>query len=527
MTKKTNILIITTDQQRWDTMGAYGNNIIKTPNLDKLAQGGAVFENAITPCPMCLPARTSLISGFSASKIGALDNAYPKNIDNKDTLPVMLSNLGYQSQAIGKMHFSNKPHGEYYGMDNMLLSEEMRGVRFSEKTSDIVYDEYDKYLIDKSMWGWEKPPEIGYNEIKPLINYLPKENHITQWCGDKTIDWLKNDRAKDKPFFLWSSFVKPHVPYDCPQHLVGLYNEEEMLEPWVSDKDGTHKNPHFAQYRKVKEFDLYSDTAMKRARAHYYANITFIDEQIGAIVQTLKDEGLYDKTLIIFTSDHGDLMGDHGLWYKGFGYEGSIHIPMIMHLPGVIKAGTRCSEITSLLDIFPTVSATVGIDLDNNRPGNNLFDLINDDNKKSCDFGVSEIFMPPNYMLHVRTKEWKYLFYQNGGYEELYNLKDDPHELTDLAENKKYSHIKKELADAAVEWILKYGNPEYSLDNNNNLRVEPYSDYTEQQYRPYSRMPWDYRPPAVNLPTNEQGWFWNKSRKDWSYLVELARHNKE
>ncbi|HEY8420162.1 MAG TPA: sulfatase-like hydrolase/transferase [Thermoclostridium sp.] len=524
MSNKTNILIITTDQQRWDTMKAYGNNIIKTPNLDRLAEGGAVFENAITPCPMCMPARTCLMTGFSASKLGVLDNYYPENIDNRDTLAVKLSNIGYRTQAIGKMHFSNKPYTESYGMDNMILSEEMRGVRFAQKLSDIVYDDYDKFLIERGMWGWEKPTEIGYNEIKPLINYLPREYHITQWCGDETVEWLKNKRPKDRPFFLWSSFVKPHVPYDCPEHLTDLYKEEDMPEPWVSDKDGTHKNPYFAQYRKVKEFDLYSDTAARRARAYYYSNITFIDEQIGRIIDTLKEEGIYENTLIVFTSDHGDLMGDHRLWYKSFGYEGSIHIPLVLHHPKRIKPGTRCSEIASLIDILPTVSSAVGINIDNGRPGNNLFDLISGD--KSCDFGVSEIFTAPDYMIHVRTKEWKYLFYQNGGFEELYNLKEDPHEMVDLADDKAYACIKKELHDAAVEWILKYGNPEYSLDKNRKLRAVPFHNYTEQQYKPFSRMPWDYRIPPLKLSSDKRGWFWNQERKDWSYMVELARCNK-
>jgi len=519
----TNILIITTDQQRWDTLRAYGNKIIKTPNLDMLAQGGAVFENAITPCPMCMPARTCLITGYSASKLGVLDNYYPENNDNRDTLAVKLSGKGYSSQAIGKMHFSNKPYAESYGMDDMILSEEMRGVRFAGKTEDIVYDDYDRFLIKHGMWGWEKPTEIGYNEIKPLINYLPKEYHITQWCGDETVNWLKNKRPKGRPFFLWCSFVKPHVPYDCPVHLQDLYDEESMPEPWVSDRDGTHKNPCFAQYRKMKEFELYSDLAAKRARAYYYANITFIDEQVGRIINTLKEEGLYDNTLIIFTSDHGDLMGDHGLWYKTFGYEGSIHIPLILHHPGLIKPGTRCSEIATLLDILPTIASVTGIVTDNNRPGNNLFDLISE--KKSCDFAVSEIFTPPNYMLHVRTKEWKYLFYQNGGYEELYNLKDDPHELVDLSEDKAYAGIKKDLHYAAAEWILKHGNPGYALDDRKNLRAMPFRNYTEQQYRPFSRMPWDYRIPPLALPREKRGWFWNEKRRDWSYMVELAKND--
>ena len=521
MINKPNILIITTDQQRWDTMEAYGNSVIKTPNLNMLAQGGAVFENAITPCPMCMPARTCLMTGYSASKLGVLDNYYPENIDNRDTLAAKLSEAGYRTQAVGKMHFSNKPYDESYGMGNMILSEEMRGVRFAEIIQDIIFDDYDRFLIKQGMWGWEKPTEIGYNEIKPLINYLPKEYHITQWCGDETVNWLKNTLGR-QTFLPLVFLCKTSCPIRLSSTSTGSYSEESMPEPWISDRDGTAKTL-FAQYRKMKEFDLYSDLAAKRARAYYYANITFIDEQIGRIIDTLKEEGLYENTLIIFTSDHGDLMGDHGLWYKTFGYEGSIRIPLILHHPGMIKPETRCKEIATLMDIMPTVASLTGINIGSNRPGDNLFDLIS--GTKSCDFAVSEIFTPPNYMIHVRTKEWKYLFYQNGGYEELYNLKEDPHELVDLADENAYAGIKKDLYYAAIEWVLKYGNPGYALDENKKLRALPFHSYTEQQYRPFSRMPWDYRIPPLALPMEKRGWFWNQKRKDWSYFVELSKND--
>lgn len=523
MKRPPNVLLIFTDQQRWDTLAAYGNKVIRTPNLDQIAREGAVFENAITPCPICMPARACTVSGYTAGKIGILDNYYPQNIDPRDTLATQLSRAGYYTQAIGKMHFSNRPYEETYGMNGMILSEETRGVRFSESVDDIQYDDYDRFLIENKMWGWDKPPEIGYNEIKPLINHLPKEFHVTQWCGDLTVDWLKRKRPKDKPFFLWTSFVKPHVPYDCPEHLQELYSEEEMPQPWVSGKDGTSKNPYFHQYRETKEFNLYSETASRRARAYYYANITFIDEQVGRILNTLREEGLAENTLVIFTSDHGDLMGDHGLWYKSFGYEGSIHVPLLMWWPGIIAPGTRCAEITSLLDLFPTIAGCAGIESCGERPGNNLIEYISGNSQKTCDLGISEIFSPPNYMLHIRTKEWKYLFYQNGGFAELYNLKNDPHELVDLADDFKYRKIKEELIDAAVEWLIKYGNPDYALDKNRKLRVEPFRNISEIQYRPFSRMPWEYRIPPATLPAGRRGWFWENTGGDWSTLVELVR----
>ncbi len=518
MLRSPNILLIFTDQQRWDTLSAYGNQVIQTPNLDKLAKEGAVFENAITPCPICLAARASTISGLMASKIGTLTNDHPTHIDNRDTLSAKLSETGYHSQAIGKMHFSNRVYNETYGMDHMILSEETRGIRFADSIDDLIFDDYDRFLIENKMWGWDKPTEIGYNEIKPIINHLPKKYHVTQWCGDTTINWIKNERPKDKPFFLWTSFVKPHVPYDCPEHLQELYDYRDMPEPWVSNLDGTDRNPYIRRYKEQMEFDLYSETAAKRAKASYYANISFIDEQIGRMMKTLDEEGLTENTLVIFTSDHGDLMGDHGLWYKSFGYEGSMHIPMILRWPGRIAPETRCSEITSLVDIFPTVASCAGIVRQDQRPGTDLMEYIAGD--RHCDFGVSEMFTPPNYMLHVRTKEWKYLFYQNGGYEQLYNLKEDPHELNDLAHDANYKKMKEEIKTAALEWIIKYGNVEYALDNRGDLRKELYCYREGQKYKPFSRMPWDYRIPPSILSSNEQGWFWKCAGNDWSSIIK-------
>ncbi len=149
--EKPNLILIFTDQQRWDTLQAYGNPIMQTPKLDRMAEEGAVFENAITPCPICMPARACTMTGYTASKIGCLNNEMPKNVDTSDTMAGYLKQAGYYTQAIGKMHFSNNPYQENYGMDNMILSEETRGVRFAKESTDVVFDDYDKFLMDNNL----------------------------------------------------------------------------------------------------------------------------------------------------------------------------------------------------------------------------------------------------------------------------------------------------------------------------------------------------------------------------------------
>ena len=507
-----NIVIITTDQQRFDTLKAMGNTIIQTPNLDRLAKEGVVFETAVTPSPLCMPARACLVTGHSAGYLGILENEVPKEGYQSDAIPSQLHQKGYWTQAIGKMHFSNVPYAQTYGMDNMILSEETRGVRLAKTSGEICLDDYDRFLHENKMWGWDKPLEIGYNEIKPLMNPLPKEYHVTQWCGDQTVQWIKKERPKDKPFFLWTSFVKPHVPYDCPAHLLGMYDTATLPEPWATGLEESNPNPYFSSYRKGKEFGIYSQEAKKQALANYYANITFIDEQIGRILDALDEENLSQDTLVLFTSDHGDMMGDHGLWYKSFGYEGSLRIPFIMRWPGHIQPDSRCNEIVSLLDVYPTVLAAAGIEAKGtDREGNNVFELL--DGSQSCDFAFSEVMNAPYYMAHVRTKEWKYLFYQNGGFEELYHLTEDPHELVDVSKEPQFAKIKMKLKGQAEEYILSQGDKAKVLDEQNTFRVLPYRDGKESLERPFSRMPWDSRIPRVM--TQSESLFWKDGNWDW------------
>jgi arylsulfatase len=513
---KPNILLIFTDQQRYDALGVMGNNKIMTPNLDKLAKEGVLFRNAMTPCPLCAPARTCTMTGLSASALGCLENNYPKRVDNRDTISGHLSANGYWCEAIGKMHFSNIPYAESYGMDHMVLSEETRGVRCAHTQEEVVFDDYDRYLIDRGLWGWDKPTEIGYNEIKPCINYLDKEDNVTEWCSRDVCSWLKNRKPDDKPFFLWASFVKPHVPYDLPKHMVGMYDSESMDAPWVSENDGTNEYKFFSEYAHVKEFDLYSQKAGRMSKANYYANITFIDEQIGLILQTLKEQGLEENTVVIFSSDHGDMLGDHGLWYKLYGFEGSMHVPMIMKWPKHITPGTVCDEVVSLLDLYPTILHLAGIHLKDKRAGHDLFEYLHG---RDGDFAFSEALYPPYYVFHVRTKKYKLLYYLDGGYCQLFDLEQDPHELMNLAHDSAYDSIKKELFQKAIAYLQTYGSGEYCLDASNHLMKGMYQCPKESISKPFSRMPWDSRIPSSSLPVEQKGLFW-KQRDDWSIFFE-------
>lgn len=504
--------MIFTDQQRFDALGAAGNPLVKTPNLDRLAKEGCMYTNCMTPSPLCQPARAVVTSGIAASRLGCLENNDPKCIDRENALPALLHKAGYYAMAVGKMHFSNKPYEEDYGMDRMILSEETRGVRFTKDPEDVVFDDYDRFLMGNHFWGWDKPTEIGYNEIKPLLNPLPSQYHVTRWCGDESIGFIESRKDNPQPFFLWASFVKPHVPYDCPRHLEGLYDPETMPEPWTSSEDGTTGNPLLSDYRKANEFDLYSRHARDLSLSYYFANITFVDEQIGRILEALDRSGKADNTLILFSSDHGDLMGDHGLFYKCFGFEGSMHVPLIMKWPSHIAKGSVRNDVVSLFDIYPTLLSVAGIPIpSDDMPGRNILQCTHQE-----DFAFSEVLYPPKYLCHVRTKEWKYLFYQNGGTEALYHILDDPKELKDLSKDPGYQDRLEYLRGQAENWIRRYGNREGILDDAGHFITHPFVP-EKPSVSPFSRMPWDYRvPPCLVERPKLKKTFWKGLSEDWS-----------
>lgn len=227
--------------------------------------------------------------------------------------------------------------------------------------------------------------------------------------------------------------------------------------------------------------------------ASYYANITFIDEQIGRILSVLEETGRADNTFIIFTSDYGDMMGDHGLFFKKYGFEGSMHVPLIMKWPGHIPANTKRKEVVSLLDVYPTVLEAAGMDYDSaERPGKSILGDISDDR-----FVISEIINPPSYLCHVRFVRWKYMFWQNGGFEALFDIENDPRELKDLSRKEEYAGVLSMLRGKAEKWIAEYGNQEGILDESGHLISYPFKAHEIPQASPYSRMPWDYRIPPV------------------------------
>ena len=343
MNKKPNILFLFTDQQRFDTIHALGNERIITPALDEIANSAVVFDCCYTPAPVCVPARFSLFPGKYPAHTGCCNNN-ASYIYNGEGIYAEFTRSGYQTCCVGKMH-----HPDLYG--SMGFQQ-----RHTQEEMQDPDDDYTKFMLNSPY-----KDVFDYNGLRcemyyvPQISQLPAEDHPTQWVGDNSVDFLKNCDA-DQPFFLMSSFIHPHPPFAPPAPWNKMYRTVSD-DPYMPEKPEDFKS--FMSDRFVTDSIGVSRQDLSLLRNYYYACVSFVDYQISRMLQVLKDRGLYDNTIIVFSSDHGEMLGDFGTMGKRSMLEGAAHIPLMMKIPG--QAHAHRSEVCSLVDIAPTLFNRAGI----------------------------------------------------------------------------------------------------------------------------------------------------------------------
>ncbi len=360
MSEPKRILFLMTDQQRWDTIHALGCENAITPNLDRLAAEAAVFENCYTPAPVCAPARLSLYSGLYPAGHGSCNNS-PDIVYTGDGLYGMLTAGGFDTCAVGKMHYIRDRYA-LHGFQRRITQEEL---------PDPVNDDYTRFLMNT-----EYRDVIDYNGQRsemyyiPQLSQLPQRVHPTQWIGDRTVDVLKElDPAK--PAFIFSSFIHPHPPFAPPVPWNKLHRRE-MDPPFVPENSRdlmTYHNYHQNTYKGLSAgADYHLLTQMKN---FYYSCISFVDYQIGRILDVLREREMYDDTLIIFTSDHGEMLGDYLCLGKRTMLDASAKVPLLVKYPG--RAPERRREVCSLVDLMPTILNYAGLPLPERLDGQDLF----------------------------------------------------------------------------------------------------------------------------------------------------------
>lgn len=435
-----NVWLIVTDQQRWDTLGCYGSKVVETAHLDYFASIGTVFNNAYSCTPSCIPARASLLTGQDPWNVGILgmgDGQGPAQY-LENTLPETLGKNGYQTHCVGKLHVH--PQRSLQGFDYAMLDESGR--------------ELDpKFESDYMRWfKANRPGEcdrhehgIGWNSWTARPWHLPEFLHPTAWTARESVHILRR-RDPTRPFFLKTSFARPHSPYDAPPFYFDLYNrEKDIPPPEIGDWAAIHDVPIDAAnpdawHGKRQPHEI------RRARAGYYGNIHFIDHQIGHVMHYMNSGGLLDNTLIIFISDHGDMMGDHHLWRKTYAYEGSAHIPFIVTLPRAMRgaAKTHVNAPVCLQDVMPTILDACGVDIPDSVDGKSVLPLIRNSSTTWREFVHGEhcaCYHADNEMQYLTDGKWKYIWFPQTGAEQLFHLENDRYENQDLAGDKNHHEI--------------------------------------------------------------------------------------
>lgn len=346
-----NVLLITADQFRFDAVAAHGNPYIQTPNLDRLIAGGVSFERAYTESPVCVPARACILTGQLPHRSGVFHNTTPL-VEGAPTVVRELAGAGYHTQAIGKMHFSSPQIT--HGFERMWLSEEVpRSPQGDDYLSDVVAAGAGHVLEHQGVRH-----ELYYS---PQPSQLPIELTCTTWTGRRTVQYLAERASTGQPFFCWASFLKPHPPFDPPSDYYLLYDPLEMPDPVRGETERDRLGYHALSQHRFKwttpDLDL---DRIRVMRAYYYACVSHVDAEIGRILDELERTGLRERTLVIFTADHGEYLGDHWSFGKRGFHDAAARIPLVLSLPGVVPAGRRVEALAGLVDVAPTIMAAVG-----------------------------------------------------------------------------------------------------------------------------------------------------------------------
>jgi arylsulfatase A-like enzyme len=505
MTERPNFLFITSDQQHWFTLGI-SNPRIKTPNLDRLAAMGTNFTRAYCPNPTCTPTRATLITGQYPSQHGAftLGTKLPENVP---TLGESLHDQGYWTALIGKAHFQpliNRPDLDCKSIESYPLLRDLEyWKKFNdEKTPWYGFDyvetcrnhadeghagqHYGIWLEEQGLTDWKEyfgPRQDGVKDAawskSPTQNNtthweLPEELHYTAWTGKRTIAAIEKAKVDGNPFFIWSSYHDPHPPYAVSEPWASMYNPDDM-EPGVFVEGEFEKMPppHKMTRQQRPDFDAFNTDHlgnhgyqshlhdckwMKKMMACYYGMISFMDHWIGKTLNVLEANGMIDNTLIVFTSDHGHFLGQHGLIAKGpFHYDDVIRVPMIAAWKNKIPAGKVNEDVQSLVDFAPTFCAAAGMEVPRSMSGKNV--LTNwTDGKMIRDYAIVENHHQSGPEVHLRTlvhKGYKLTIYRGRGWGELFDMYKDPTELNNVYNDPAYQEIKNmmyhKFIDAALD----------------------------------------------------------------------------
>jgi arylsulfatase A-like enzyme len=485
-----NILLITTDQHHYRALGT-NDPVIRTPSIDRLAEEGVQFDRAYCNNPVCSPSRSTIITGLYPAWHGCwtIGVKLPEDVP---TVGERFQAHGYHSILVGKAHFqplASEPgsesiecqpilrdldfwrsfHGPWYGFDHvetgrMHAHESHAGQHYALWMEEKGFTEWRDYFQK-----WPRDPEDKYRGqqyTRGMMAWdIPEPYHHTHWVGERTVANIERSVAEGRPFFLWSSFFDPHPPYAIPEPWASMYDPGE-IEPGRYVPGELQDMP--PQYAKTQEeapdytayyeeggkglhgfhSHLHTEEQIRHSIACYYGMISLIDQEVGRILDALDRLGIAENTLVLFSTDHGHFLGQHGLIAKGaFHYEDMLRIPMIVRYPGVVPAGTRSDALQCQVDWPVTFLSAAGIEVPGSMQGLNQLDVWAGDRSAGREWVLVENRHNPT-TVHLRTlvtDRFKVTVYRDATYGELFDLEADPGELHNCWDDPAYAEVKARL----------------------------------------------------------------------------------
>jgi choline-sulfatase len=422
-----NLLILLSDEHNKRMLGVSGHSHVKTPNLDKLANEGTLFNNAYCNSPICVPSRAILATGRYNAEIGYWDNAdpYDGNIPSWGHRAVQGN---CDAVSIGKLHFldDQAPTG---------FSEQINPLNVVGGVGDLLGLIRQELPVRKGAANMAK--DVGSGETT-------YSNYDKQIAEDAK-NWISNRKKLDKPWVLFVSFVCPHFPLIAPEKFYNMYPESEVPWPLLYEESQRSSHPYYEAMRKCMNYDDYFDEEkVRKATSAYFGLCSFLDYNIGTVLSALDNSDFADNTNIIYTSDHGDALGMRGMWGKSTMFEESAGVPMIIKGPN-LPVSKKVKTPVSLVDIFPTVIDSLELDKnikDDNLPGKSLLTIANeDDDYQRVVLSEYHAAASPVGAFMLRKGKYKYVYFAEGYKPQLFNLEEDQFEENDLALDKNFSNI--------------------------------------------------------------------------------------
>ncbi len=458
--KKPNILLITSDQHRADSMGCYGHPVVQTPHLDQLAHEGMRFDAAYADCPVCIPARTTMITGRRAYNNGITRYAADERVERErgDFLGSLVTEAGYQTHLVGKTHWHTEPSFRA-GFESVTWQSLMRKEHLTRLGQPM------------GQYG------IGNNELTPMLSRIPPELQLTGWSCERAVEFLQL-REREQPFFLWLSIQDPHPPFLIHEPYYSMYDDcpipAEIESEWSGEEELCPRYHRLLQGE--MKTGVMSPAQRRKMRSVYYGMISHMDHQISRVFGTLMYQGDWEDTLVIYTSDHGEFLGDHGAGKKTSFCEASARVPFLVRPPkswreepGVAKGlGGSSEAMVELADLLPTICDAAGARIPDDVDGKSVLPIVKGETEKTKDFIHGHI----NETHMYRDEEYKYVYYADDGSELVFQVDDRDDETALAVRGPTGSRGDLALLDRYralfVELLAEEGHPD--LDSKGNLR---------------------------------------------------------